>query len=73
LIYDNNDTDNPDGAIVYMLQKLASDSNNDYYKSLYLTMYETFMDDDIIGEIKTLKKVNDLPFIFNPEKKNILH
>ena len=56
-----------------MLQKLASDSNNDYYKSLYLTMYETFMDDDIIGEIKTLKKVNDLPFIFNPEKKNILH
>ena len=69
LIYDNNDTDNPDGAIVYMLQKLASDSNNDYYKSLYLTMYETFMDDDIIGEIKTLKKVNDLPFIFNPEKK----
>ena len=72
LIYDNNDTKNPDGAIVYMLQGLAKEDASDdiNFTKLNLTIKEIFMDDDpaLIGNVKTVDKVDNINFEFNPEK-----
>ena len=70
LIFDNNDKDHPDGAIVYMLQKLAGETNDNgdfNFQTLELTINEIFMDDDSnkIGEIKNVQKVTDLKFSFD--------
>ena len=58
LIYDKNDEKNSNGAIVYMLQSLATAQSKKYdFKKLKLNIIEMFLDDSDIGKIKKVNKL----------------